>query len=65
MLREENETVEKNFLPQMSAFRCDQLYEGVNKLTRRKRFWLQNFLHGNVCVYHRGHLFYFRFIEAY
>ena len=38
MLREENETVEKNFLPQMSAFRCDQLYEGVNKLTRRKRF---------------------------
>ena len=53
----------KFFSPQMSASRCDQLNEGVNKLAKTSS--LCNFFGGNVCVFHRGHLIYFRFMKAY
>ena len=58
--------LKKFFFSQMSAPWCDQLNEGVNKLTRRKYFLWQKFLLreclcvGNVSITHRGHLFYFR-----
>ena len=43
----------KNFFPpQISGPWCDQLNEGVNKLTRGKPFLGQNFFYENVCVYH-------------
>ena len=50
----------RSFFPPISASWYDQLNEGVNKLTRGKPFLWQNFFCGNVCVYHRCHL-YFRF----
>ena len=50
---------EEIFFPHMSTCWCNQLNEGVNKLTRRKPFLWQNFFRGNVGVYHRGHLFTF------
>ena len=49
----------------LSASWCDQLNEGVQKLTRKKPFLWKNFLCGNVSEYYTGHLFYFRFMEAY
>ena len=59
-----NKTVKKIFFPHMSVFQCDQLNEGVNKLIREP-FLCQNLHCGNICVYHRGYLFYFHFMEAY
>ena len=64
MFKEVNET-EEIFFSILSASWCDQLNDGVNKLTRRKLLLWQKFLCGNVGVYHRGYLFYFRFMEAY
>ena len=47
------------FFQQMSGSQCDQLNDGVNKLTRRKPFLLRKLLCGNAFVYHRGHFFTF------
>ena len=49
---------------QMSASWCNQWNEGVSKLTRRKSFLGKILFCGNVCVYHTGHMFYFRFMEV-
>ena len=53
MFKKVNETVKKIFFPYMSASWCDQLNDGVNKLTRRKLFLWQKFPCRNVGVYHR------------
>ena len=47
----------------MCASRCDQLNEGVNKLTRRKSFLWQNFIFGKVSSTTR--VIYFCFMKAY
>ena len=36
------------------------------QINQKKTFFLsQNLFIANVCVYHTGHLFYFRFMEGY
>ena len=63
--------LKKLFTPQMSASWCDLLNEGVNKWTRKKHVFVTKTCFegclcvGNVSITHRGHLFYFRFMESY
>ena len=61
MFKEVNEAI-NNFFPTNVCFLMSSIkwrWKGENL------FLLQNFLCENVCMYFRGHLFYFRFTETY
>ena len=55
---------EEIFSPTNICFLMSSIKWSCKHINKKKTFLWQNFLCGDVCVYHRGHLFYFRFMET-